>query len=294
LLAALALFATCSGFHGATEPDLQLLDPEGTLVRDKGVHYHFQSVDFSATGSGITDGSGKMDPQVPSKAAVYEFSCLVPGLGYCYLEPLNRGGNPDGKPVQIRLKPGGRIIGKVVEQGTLRPVGGVILQPEQMGPGGKAAGFGNVWNAPFALLWQRTTLAPPNASGVVVGLERLGPAEVTWAVSQDGDGSFLLQNLPPGEYDLIPFGGIGSWKFRERVRVEEGKTTKVREIRVPSLPTGRSALGPVLQPDGKTPAGQTEITFELIPVPEQAQPPILWKARRRAVPTNRAASSFIP
>jgi hypothetical protein len=109
-------------------------------------------------------------------------------------------------------------------------------------------------------------------------------------VSRDGDGVFLLRDLPPGEY-----------RFRVDGQEKRCVLTDEQEIDgfdfvVPRTPNARSISGRVLRPDGKTPLADTEVTLTVLQAePKQLEPCLRWLGvPRRAVTDSQGRFHLYP
>ncbi|HEX9985290.1 MAG TPA: carboxypeptidase-like regulatory domain-containing protein [Thermoanaerobaculia bacterium] len=124
------------------------------------------------------------------------------------------------RDVTVELPPGGRVSGRVTDKATGQPV-----TTFQAGLSGARAGG---------------------------GISIVGPPQVRTFTNDDG--SFTLENLPPGPTQLIVQAAGYTTARVPNVNVEEGKTVPNIEVQ---LDTGVKLTGKVTGPDGAGIAGAT-------------------------------------
>lgn len=228
----------------------------------------------------------------PIRPGNYEWAWLVPGTGYSPLQSVTLPAGERKAAQSVRLKSGGQVRGVVREEGTGRPVGGVLVLPYQVVP--LAGALRSWWNRMVSALESYSFLP-----GAKIHVNALYLEGVTLAISRDGDGSFHLQNLPAGEYELILSRIEDAWRVKQDCRVEEATTNSLPDLQVPPIPEARTfgvrvrlaeSPGPVIDTELKITAAQV-----VEPPATSIEPPaIQFKLTRTARTDGQGRAKLYP
>lgn len=203
---------------------------------------------YGAWGNQTDDKGRYMDNLLDAMKVRYFF--VVPGHGYWPYTTVDvKEGVREFHQI-VRLKTGGRIRGTVREEGSHRPAGGVAVIPRQ--PGGDR-GYRAHWNDLFS-----------DRYGV-----HLGDGAIA-QVSRDGDGTFLLRDLPPGEYEVRADGQKKPCSLNDQQEIDGF------DLVVPRKPSSRSISGRIFLPGGKTPLADTEATLTVSCVEPESDRLTTW------------------
>jgi hypothetical protein len=144
----------------------------------------------------------------------------------------------------VKLVPGATVTGTVRGQESGDPVGGVALRPVKLGPDGEYD-HTNPWNWLFMAVHSRLVHGYPITQ-----------------VSRDGDGTYRLSNIPPGEYRVATrrLSATGAEKFEDF------------DLEVPDLPEARWVRARALAGDGE-PLARAEIIV-IMDYDEPGAPPL--------------------
>jgi hypothetical protein len=176
-----------------------------------------------------TDGEGVWRDQWMDSGAK---RCLFgwPTIGWAELTVVVEEGIPE-TPVRVILAPGANVSGTVRERGSGDPVGGVAVYPHRAGPAGEHEQL-----SPWTMLF--------------IGFHsRLVSGYPVTQVSRDGDGTYRLSNLPPGEYRIAG----------RRLSIGGPQEIENFDLEVDDLPEKRWVLGRVTTPGGE-PLCRVEVT----------------------------------
>ncbi len=138
---------------------------------------------------------------------------------------------------EVTLALGATVCGTVREQGNRQPMGGVALMPIRVAAGVDYDQM-SPWNGLYAGHHNRLVSGYPVTQ-----------------VTRDGDGTYCLKNLPPGEYRLLAIGTDAE----ARVSIK-GPEVITLDLDVPAMPEKRWVSGRVLGPGGE-PVAKAEVMF---------------------------------
>jgi protocatechuate 3,4-dioxygenase beta subunit len=220
---------------------LAIQRPDGKPAARAKVHaaMHVLDADGSPESYGVRDvvlgaeGRLRHPLEVPREGRL-QYVVLVPGVGCAQPSVLEITGLERDKVVPVRLRPAASIRGVVKGETTGKPVGGVMLTPYQKADG-----------SPEPRLWN--FLFRPHPTGD----DSIFPV----TASRDGDGTFALEPLAAGTYELKVWDAFGH-KHTETVQLAEGEHRKNMDLRVPAPSNAASVSGRLVRPDGKPVANQ--------------------------------------
>ena len=183
----------------------------------------------AGAGARQLDAEGKCEFRVEGESRAC-FMLMIPGVGCGEPEEVTVTGLEPEIRHTVRLEPAGSISGVVREEGTGRPMGGVMITPRQAAPAGEGP---PPWN------W---IYDPP-----------IGPADRSVfpaTGSRDGDGTFTIEPLPAATYELEVWDLFGQ---SHKVPVTLGPQQHLEglEITVPRQEQAATVSGVILDPDGR-------------------------------------------
>jgi protocatechuate 3,4-dioxygenase beta subunit len=223
---------------------LKVLTPGGTPAAGLPVRGYKRVEAADRTGYGLFRKSpgadGVVSDQVPGGGYV-AYLAMIPGVGCSEPGRVEVGGLEREVEHVVQLKPAGTISGTVKEQGTGRPVGGVMVTPYQVRATENEAYW--AWNAIYdAGYGSAPSLFPSTAS-------------------REGDGTFTLDPIPAGTYDLHVWD---LFRHEQKVRVEIGEAQHLTglEIIVPRHDDAMTLSGVILDPNGR-PAANREVELRV-------------------------------
>lgn len=205
-------------------------------------YFHYEGL--SATGGGPNayrlDADGKCDFDVEGECKAW-FMLMVPGLGCSEPgEVTVTGLEPEVEQI-VRLELAGSISGVVREEGTGRPIGGVMITPWQVAA---AAEKRPAWDQLYY-------------SRIGVGDEAVFPA----TASRDGDGTFTIEPLPAATYELEVWDLFG---HNHKVPVTLGRQQHLEglEMTVPHEDQAATVSGAMLDSEGR-PVKSREVALRI-------------------------------
>jgi len=226
---------------------LAIQRPDGKPAAGDQVHaaIHAFEADGGPGSYGVRDAVLKADGRLRCTLGVpregrFQHVVLAPGLGCAPPSSLEITGLERDKVVPVRLRPGASLTGVVREETSGEPVGGVMLTPRQKADGGPEA---RMWNFLFK----------PHPTGD----DSVFPA----TSSRDGDGTFTLEPLAAGTYELRVWDTFGH-EHTETIELAEGERRKGVEIRVPAPAEAASVIGRIVDTDHE-PVAKAEVHLRL-------------------------------
>ncbi|HUV04256.1 MAG TPA: carboxypeptidase-like regulatory domain-containing protein [Armatimonadota bacterium] len=214
-----------------------------------------------------TDARGILMEQVEYDAPVWFFSAAS-GIGYAKLEIADDETLFSEEPILVQLSSGPYVSGRVVAERGGMPLGGVNIYPWRVYKKGDPW---SGWNSQFGFKSYQYTIN-----------------EVMSATSRDGDGTFRLGPLPPGDYKM-DYGApeVGDLPADEGrnlniavasipVNVPEDRDIEGLQIVYPVKKPAYSLMGQVFQGDTSTPLASTEITISVMTIYPPDPEPENW------------------
>lgn len=255
---------------------LKFLTPEGTPAADAQMGSGMRAGSGSwGSGRVSTDASGILMETVEYDAPVW-FFFAASGIGYATLEIADDEMLFSDEPITVQLSTGPYVSGFILAEPTSIPLGGVKVYPRRVYKEGDPW---SRWNSQFGFKSYEYTIS-----------------EAMSATSRDGDGSFTLGPVPPGDYKLVVGLSAPDNLMSARTEMKEvpvtmhaGQNVEGLKIAVSLGQPAYSVQGRALRPDGVTPlASSTLIVAVSHNYAPDRQPEewYVWEPVRRSVVTD--------